>query len=145
MLIYTYELSRKYTSCVDVWCEWLERLVVAENLAGAGCRHWCNEKTIASTMLHHIAAKLIPVISACVRLYVPKIELEFALRKWGTGETWVRSLYLGDFTWRFHSRMVDRLEDLIVDILSLFIFECDTHLLESICKALHSYTDRPVS
>jgi len=96
-------------------------------------------------MLHHIAAKLIPVISARVRFSLPKIELKFALGKWGPRETCVRSLNLSDLTGGLHCRVVDCLENLGVDFRSLRIFECDTHLLESIRKSLNSNADWPMS
>lgn len=104
-----------------------------------------NKKTIASSILHHIAAQFFPVVSIGVRFGLPKIELKFTLGQRGPRESGVRSLNLSDLTRGLHGSVINCLENLAVDVHHFSIFECDTHLLERISKSLDSNADWPMS
>ena len=88
----------------------------------------------------HVLSQLFPVVTICVRLLAPQIKLELALRKRAALEAFVRALLPGEFHGRLHSSMVDRLEDLCVEVKRLRAFKSKAYLLEGVCHPLYPDT-----
>ena len=80
----------------------------------------------------HVLSQLFPVVAICVRLLAPQIKLELTLRKRAAFEAFVRALLSGEFHGRLHSSMIDRLEDLRVEIKCFRALKSKTYLLEGV-------------
>ena len=88
----------------------------------------------------HVFSQLFPVVAIGVRLLAPQIELELTLRKGAALEAFVRALLSGEFHGRLHGSMIDRLEDLRVEVECFRALKSKTHLLEGVCHPLYPNT-----
>ena len=140
------EPNRKYAhlkfalgdaSRVEIRCERLERLVVAQNLRRRGGRHWREKKRVSDAEFSDARLERRP-IPHVARHNVPHIVLQDATRDRRARVRFVRSVALGDFARRLERSIVDRLEDLLVELARLLACKRQTHHLEGVSKTLHA-------
>lgn len=130
------ELSCQHSSGVDVGSIWFKGLVVAKDLGSGGCWHGSNEEGVASTILDHILAQAIPVVSGSVRFLVPEVELEESFAQGRTLKGRVRAFNLAQLHAGLHCCVIDSLKDHGIELECLLMFEryleCEEHISQSL-------------
>lgn len=145
MRVNTDKLSCEYSSGVSIWGVRLKTFIVTKNLTCRSCWHWGQKEWVYSSILHNILSKLLPVVPCCARLHIPEIKLELAFRKrWSSKRLVWFALFFCEFHRSLHCSMIDSLKDHFIDLSCLFIFECNSHHLESISETLDTDTNRSV-
>ena len=63
VFVYADELAGEHSPCVHICSEWLETLVVSQNLGSRSSWHRGKEERVSGSVLLHVCLKLSPVIS----------------------------------------------------------------------------------
>ena len=145
VLIDTHKLSSQHSPGVDVGCEWLEALIISQDLGRRGSWHWSHEEGVSGSVFHYVLPELVPVVSLSEGAYTPQVELELALAERRTLESLVMSFFLCDVDRSLHGGVVDGLEDLLGQIFCSRVLEGNSEDLEAVGEALHSNSDGTVA
>merc|ERR1719402_2035036 len=129
---------------VDVAGVRLHRLVITQDLSGGRRWHRGEQQRVPDTVLGHLLLEAAPVVQAG-RRDAPHVVLQLALADRAAGIRLVRSLLLGQLAARLYGSVVDRLEDLLVQQLSLLRLEGEPHQDEGVSESLDTDADGPVS
>ena len=138
------EFTGEDTAGVDVAGVGLEALVVAQNLTGRCSRHRSDQEGVPQPGTSDFLLERSPVPE--VRGGdAPKVVLEFTQLRRASHPCFVRTIALCEFRAGFERSVVDRLEDLDVELLGLRRIKWHAKSHESIGQTLHTDTDGSVA
>lgn len=145
VLVHHHELAAEHPAHVNVARVGLKRLVVAQNLGGAGRGHGGHQQRVARAVLHYLRPQRVPVPAARVGRNAPEVELELALAQGRAGEGFVGPVALGQVLGGRHGREVERLEDVLVQAAGFVALEGHAQGNERIGQPLHAQPDGAVA
>eukprot|EP00754_Rhynchopus_humris_P001505 Rhum_TRINITY_DN10876_c0_g1::Rhum_TRINITY_DN10876_c0_g1_i1::g.40448::m.40448 len=148
ILVHDGELARQHAAQVDVRRERLEALVVAQDLARRRRRHRRHKERVAHAVRHNLLAERRPVVATRLRRRVPQVELELSVRHRATAVL-APGLELAVGLRKLHGplarRVVDGLEDVLVQALCLVARERQAQQDEAVRHALDADADGAVA
>lgn len=130
--------------CINIPGVGLEALVEAENLASGGCRHRSEQERVANASLRHLLLQSGPVPEVG-RSNTPHVVLEDTLRNRASFVRLVRAFDFSEIAAGLHGSVVDRLEDLLIELTCLGGFEGQTKSHERVGETVHTNADGAVA
>mmetsp|Transcript_68652 Transcript_68652/g.112690 ORF Transcript_68652/g.112690 Transcript_68652/m.112690 type:complete len:224 (+) Transcript_68652:389-1060(+) len=137
MTIDLHKLTRQNPADVQVLRVGFKRLVVSQDLCGAGGGHRSHQQAVAKSMLGNLVLQALPIPASTAGLFLPEVKLQLALACWATFIGLIGPLQLRQFTGGFASSEVDGLEDVLVQSSSGFAFERQLHHQKCIRQTLN--------
>mmetsp|Transcript_15039 Transcript_15039/g.28222 ORF Transcript_15039/g.28222 Transcript_15039/m.28222 type:complete len:233 (+) Transcript_15039:334-1032(+) len=140
-----HKLSRQDAADVEVLCVGLEGLVVPQDLSGAGRRHWGHQQRVSQAGRGNASLEPLPIPASTARGPAPKIKLQQAFAGGAARIGLIGAVGFGQLAGSLAGGVVDRLKDVLVELLRLCALEGQLHDKEGVGEALHAETHGPVA